>query len=151
MLHPFTVDFGYRYFVDPVTISTSGSSIAGETYSLTCSAPLFDPVPLPSDIPSPNFQWFCGPNGNTSLPSGVTPMSTQSMTNSTSITYTTTLQFSQLHESHAGIYMCRIGGGNLAKSATVTIPGISSDSILHSCCVILIFPFFSTHRLCPGH
>ena len=120
------MDFGFHLMFDPVAISSSGSNTAGESYSLKCSATLFDPVPLPSDVPSPTFGWFIGPNGNASnsLPSGVTPMTTASSSNSTSITYTSTLQFSPLSQSHTGVYTCQLGAGSLANSANVTVNGI---------------------------
>ena len=117
-----TVNFGtdQRVQIPPVTISPSGSSIAGETYSLTCSATLFDPIPLPSNVLSPTFEWFFGPNSNASLPSGVTPMPTM-MDNGNS--YISTLQFSSLSQSHIGMYTCRIGAGILANSSMVTVNG----------------------------
>ena len=115
-----TVDFGFNVSIDPVTISPSGSSMAGETYSLTCSATLFDPIPLPSDVPSPTFEWFID-NASNSLPSGVTPTATASSSNSTSITYMSTLQFTPLRQFHAGNYICRLGAGQLVKNATVSV------------------------------
>ena len=56
----YTVQFGFRFNLDNVIISPStGSATAGQTgYSLTCSSTLFEPSRLPSDVPSPNFQWW---------------------------------------------------------------------------------------------
>ena len=82
-----TVNFRDNYTISPVMISDSqvsslqffGSITAGEIgYSLTCAAVLVTPVPLPSDVPTPTFQWFFGPNGNDSIPSGVTYLATTS-------------------------------------------------------------------------
>jgi hypothetical protein len=122
------VDFGFRARddIDPVTISPSTGSTAttaGERdYSLTCSSTLFDPDHLPSGVPSPNFQWSFG--GSSSLPSGVTAMPTvMSSSNSNSETYTSTLQFSPLSQSHAGMYTCRLGAGRLVNSAIVIVNG----------------------------
>ena len=57
-------------------------------------------------MPSPTCQWFFGPNGNASLPSaaGVTPMPTvmSSSSNSTTDTYTSTLQFTPLTQVVVG-------------------------------------------------
>ena len=112
------MNFGLHHTIDPVTISPSGSNTAGELYSLNCSATLFDPVPLPSDVHSPTFEWFFGPNGSALLPSGLTPPATAvSSSNSTSKTYTSILQFSSLSQCHAGKYTCRLGAGSLVKSA----------------------------------
>ena len=118
-----TANFGYHFAVDPVTISLSGSATAGEAYSLTCSATLFDPVTLPSGVPSPNFQWSF--NGSTSLPSGVAAMPTvMSSRNSTSETYSSTLQFSVLYQSHTGNYNCRLGAASLVNSVMVIVIGM---------------------------
>ena len=113
---------------DRVTISPSTGSTtttAGERdYSLTCSATLFDPVPLPDNVPLPNFQWSFG--GSTSLPSGVTAMPTvMSSSNSTTETYSSILQFSSpLSQSlHAGMYTCRLGAGRLVNNAMVSVNG----------------------------
>ena len=114
-----TVNFGLDFNDPPITISPSGSTgTAGEADSLMCSTTLNpDSVPLPSDVPSSTFEWFFGPN-NGSLPSGVTSPET---TFDNGNTYTSTLQFSQLSESHAGMYTCRLGPGRLANSAMVTV------------------------------
>ena len=105
-----------------VAISPSGSATAGDTYSLTCSAILHSSNPSPdSNIPSPNFEWFFGPNANALLPSGLTP--TPTVLNSG--TYTSTLQFSPLSQSHVGNYTCRLGAGSLVNSAMVTVNGTS--------------------------
>ena len=122
------VDFGADPTVPPVpTPQSSGSTTAGETgYSLTCSTLLVTPLPLPSDIPTPTFQWFFGPDGNGSLPSGVTPSTTTSSmsNNPDGITYTSTLQFPRLSQRlHTGMYTCRIGAGRLASNAVVTVNG----------------------------
>ena len=122
-----TVDFGSDFTVNPVTISPSGSNTAGETYSLICSATLIDPIPLPSNVPSPTFEWFFGPNGNASLPSGVTPKTTIL---SSGNTYTSTLLFSPLSQSHTGMYTCRLGAGILANSAMVTVNCMKITTII---------------------
>ena len=113
------MNFGPDFSVPPVTISPSGSTgTPGETYSLMCSATLHpNSVPFPSDVPLPTFEWFFGPN-NSSLPSDVTLMATMLGSGNT---YTSTLQFSPLSQSHAGMYTCRLGAGRLANHAMVTV------------------------------
>ena len=128
-----TVNFGIRFNVDHVTVTPSTGStttIAGQRdYSLNCSSILFQPNRLPSDVPSPNFQWSF--DGSTSLPSGVTAMPTvMSSSNSTSETYTSTLQFSQLSQCHIGSYRCRLGPGRLENSVMVTMNGILCTRLL---------------------
>ena len=125
-----TVNFGYRFDVNHVTISPStGSTVTkvGQTgYSLNCSTILFEPNHLPSDVPSPNFQWSFSGSTSTSLPSGVTAMPTViSHSNSTSETYTSILQFPPLSQCHIGNYTCRLGPGRLMNSAMVTVNGIA--------------------------
>ena len=105
-----------------MTISPSGPNharIAGETsFTLECSATI-TPNPLPDNVPSPKFEWFYGPN-NMSLPFNVTM---SDVTNNSS-TYTSTLEFSPLRESHAGMYTCRLGGNErLAANTNITVNG----------------------------
>ena len=114
----------------------SGPGVAGNSFSLTCSAALFNPIPLPSNVPPPSFEWFHGPQGIASLPSGVIPTGTSmSMSNNpASITYTSTLQFSLLNQSHEGNYTCRLGAGRLANSMVVSVDGML---ISYSCLKII--------------
>ena len=103
------VNFGTALNTSQVTISPSGPGIAGNSFTLTCSSTLIDPIPLPSDIPSPTFEWFYGPRGNASLPSAVIPSDTVLMSDNN---YSSTLQFlPSLKEFHAGMYTCRLGAG----------------------------------------
>jgi hypothetical protein len=102
-----------------ITLSPSGPTIAGDTVSLMCSATLVDPVPLPTNVPCPMFEWFFGQNGSAPLPSGVT-----SRANVSGYTFTSTLLFPPLNESHTGMYTCRIGAGTLASSRVISIDGM---------------------------
>ena len=120
------VNFGISYLHDQVTISDSGSSTVGGTYSLTCSAVLNRPISLNSSVPTPNFQWFFGPNGDASLPPGLTPMDTVLSSN----TYSSTLQFSPLSQCHIGMYTCRLGAGRLVNNSMVTVNGIAMYMIV---------------------
>ena len=113
------MNFGTHH-LSPVIIFSTGSDIAGESYTLTCSATLVDPVPLPSNIPTPNFEWFFGLNGNASLPFGAAPTPT---TVQSGHTYSSALQFPLLSQSHSGMYTCRLGVGSLANSATINVQG----------------------------
>ena len=98
-------------------ISPSGSSAAGENSRLVCSAS----IATQSDTPPPHFQWFFGPNNN-SLPFRWLPMTTNSGN-----MYSSTLQFSPLNQSHAGMYTCRLGGNaRLAAHTTLIVNGMYS-------------------------
>ena len=121
-----TVNFGLNFDVGHVIFSPSTGSTAttaGETdYSLNCSSTLIEPTSLPSNVPSPNFQWSF--NGSPSLPSGVTPMATfMSGSNSSGETYTSTLQFSALSQSYTGMYTCRLGPARLMNNIMITVDG----------------------------
>ena len=113
------MNFGIDHLSKPVTISSSGSTIAEESYSLTCSATLVDPAPLPSNIPTPNFEWFFGSDGNASLPFGIALPITVENGN----TFNSTLHFSILGQSHSGMYTCRLGAGVLENSTTINVQG----------------------------
>ena len=110
--------FTHSVDIGPVTISpvTSVTRGAGENLSLECSVEII-PNPLPQNVPSPTIEWFFGPN-NGSLPPGVTPMATVMGSGNS---YNSTLQFSPLQQSHAGMYTCRLGSNaRLAVNATLT-------------------------------
>ena len=116
------MNFGTAHNTNQVTISPSGPGIAGNSLTLTCSAILTSPAHLPSDVPSPTFEWFYGPHGNASLPSGVIPLPTVLMSGKI---YSSTLQFlPSLKESHAGMYTCRLGAGRLVNSIMVSVDGM---------------------------
>ena len=135
-----TVNFGVRFDVDHVTFSPSTGSTtttAGQRdYSLTCSSTLSsDSIPLPVNVPAPRFEWSFGPSGSDPLPSGITDMGT---TTSDSITFTSTLEFSNspLSQSlHAGNYTCRLGPARLVNNVILTVNGkfsISKDHVNNS-------------------
>ena len=129
------MNFGFRFNVDHVTFSPSTGSTtttAGQRdYSLTCSSTLFelDLIISRSDVPSPNFQWFL--NGCASLPSGVTAMPTVMSSNSTSGTYTSTLQISSLSRCNVGTYTCGLGPARLTNNVMVAVDGTAIP--VHDC------------------
>ena len=113
------MNFGSEHNVPHLSISSSGSNTAGTVYSLMCSSTLrSDSTPLPVNVPAPRFMWFFGPSGSDPLPFDM------GTTSSDNITFTSTLQFSPLSLSHAGIYTCRLGPGRLVNNATVTMDGM---------------------------
>ena len=123
------MNFGTTSDASQVTLSPSGPGIVGSSFTLICSATLTSPVPLPSNVPSPTFKWFYGPNSNASLPSGVSPSATVSMSGNI---YSSTLQFSPtLNESHAGMYTCRLGVGRLVNSTIVSVDGMHHYCVMH--------------------
>ena len=116
------MDFGIKFNTSQVTLSPSGPSIVGSSFTLRCSAILTSSVPLPANVRSPTFEWFYGLNGNGSLPSGVNPSATVLMSGNI---YSSTLQFfPTLKESHAGMYTCRLGAGRLVNSTIASVDGM---------------------------
>ena len=105
-----------------MAITPIGSTTAGETYSLTCSATLVpnrNPPLQDLNIPPPTFEWFFGLNGDVPLPFGLTAPET--VLNSG--TYTSTLHFSPLSQSHTGNYTCRLGAGSLVNNNVLAVNG----------------------------
>lgn len=107
--------------IDELTITPSvcNNGTIGKTFTLNCSVDLSPP----EDVVSPvTFEWLY----NTTNISLSTQTSIES--NSSSITYISTLQFSPLRQSHAGMYTCHIEGNErLATSTVVKVKGKSSD------------------------
>lgn len=107
--------------IGAVSVSPAGTTTttAGDNFNLQCSVDII-PNPLPENVPTPSFDWFFGSN-NASLPSGVTVTPLTSSGN----TYTSTLQFSLLQESHGGMYTCRLAGNpRLANNNTIIVSGM---------------------------
>ena len=101
--------------IKPVVINPRGShvtSTAGMNFTLECSA-VITPNPLPFNVPYPSFEWFFGTN-NSSLPSGISVSSVSRSGNN----YKSSLQFSPLSQSHAGMYTCQLGGNALLAART---------------------------------
>ena len=110
--------------IGAVNITHSGyqSSTAGGNATLVCSA-IIEPQPNTS---RPHFEWFIGPRNNS------LPFQTPTTTNNGN-TYSSTLQFSPLNQSYAGMYTCRLGGNaRLAARTMLTIDGmlLSMNTIL---------------------
>ena len=87
--------------VSPIT--SSGTSTAGESYSLECT------ITVTGSIDQPMITWLMGHMDNM-ITSGV-------VTNRGS----STLTFNPLAASHAGTYTCRATLGNAVDSASTTI------------------------------
>ena len=105
--------------IGTVTISPSqpNTAMAGENLTLECSTTI---DPLPENLTCPIIDWLFNEE-NISPPYSLTPMESRN-----GITYTSTLQFSPLSQSHAGMYTCRFGGNErLAANVTVTVNGIT--------------------------
>ena len=110
--------------VNKVTISPPGpiTATAGKTFTLECSADIA-PSPLHQNVPSQWLEWFFGPT-NASLPSGVTVSNETISDNS----YTSTLLFSSLRGSHAGMYTCRLRGNKTL--AAITMIAVNGNKIV---------------------
>ena len=122
--------------------SRSNSGNPGDDFSLNCSATISG-NPLPSYVPLPTFEWYSGPNGNVSLPSGVTPVVTVLNSGSSTYTITSTLLFSPLSQFHAGMYTCRAGTKRLGANITVNCMHYTLTRYTSLICVHLV-PFHSS-------
>ena len=123
-----------------MTISPFGSSTTaneGEIFTLECSADIVSQ----SDSPPPTFEWFSGPTNSSLLASGAI---VSDVTNSGN-TYTSTLQFSPLQVSHAGMYTCRLGGNERLAANTDII--VNGELTL----VTIMFPFTRSHYYSSSH
>ena len=112
--------------IGEVVLNQSGfntTRIAGEiNFTLACSAYIRT---LPENVSLPKFEWFFGPD-NSSFPIGFI---VSNVTNSSN-TYTSTLKFSALSESHSGLYTCRLGGNErLAANTNISVKGRLSNKI----------------------
>ena len=94
-----------------ITITTVGSSTAGDSYTLKCS------VSGTSDPAS--YQWFGPPNGES-----ITNSASRMVFSNSSLTL---LEFSPLQASHAGVYTCRASVGGVAN-VTNTDQGVIVQS-----------------------
>ena len=115
--------------ISAVTISDPITATVGENIRLQCSVDI-TPTPLPQNTPFPTFDWYFG-RTNTSLPSGATV----SNVTKNGKTYTSTLQFSPLLVSHAGMYTCRLGGNASRVAAANT--NISEHMHAPLCCGVI--------------
>ena len=105
--------------------SGSNTGTAGTSFSLECSAT----VEIQADSPTTEFEWFYGTNNGSVLP-GATAVATVLGSGNT---YTSTLQFSPLQESHTGIYTCRVGrNARLANNITIAVNRVFLSPLLPS-------------------
>ena len=96
-----------------ISLSSPNVGYAGVTTSLMCST-IIASGPSPQDV---IFEWSFGPDGNSTLPSGVAAYVTEINNN-----YTSILEFAPILSAHAGLYTCQFGGNqNLRESASVTV------------------------------
>ena len=106
--------------------SASGYRTVGETaFTLTCSVD----VVLQSDSPSPMFEWFFG-SSNTTIPASSDI--TESVVTNSGNTYTSTLHFPQLKESHTGEYTCRFRGNERLAAAAVVAVNFDPGELQHN-------------------
>ena len=102
-----------------ITFSPSGhiNKSVGSSFTLNCSV-VFTANVLPQNMSYPTIEWsYSGTTGSantSSLPSGVTIADVIRIGD----TYISSLQFSALLESHAGIYTCQVGGNKMLLNST---------------------------------
>ena len=102
-----------------VRLSESGSTVAGASYTLTCTVSLPSGVQLDDSVP-PNIQWL-GPD-TTNL------TSTEASQISNGV-YVSTITLNPLQEIHSGWYSC---------SASYSLGGISSEVVKEDVIITVI-------------
>ena len=103
-----------------VSIDASETSIAGETYSLTCT------VSLEQELrQSPVIEWI-GPDGRVFQNGTLVDVS---LSSSSSTTMTLTLLFSPLHTSHRGILWCRATVTDTAATIDITNSSSTNNTV----------------------
>ena len=103
--------------IGAVTIFPSANitGTTGDNITLTCLAIITEDPPS-EDV---SFEWFFGPNNLSLFSDHNVTISSVSKSNDT---YNSTLQFSPLLLSHAGVYTCRLWNySNHAASASITV------------------------------
>ena len=105
----------FFFFLVDIGAMTVTPSIFTHSFGLICSVNIFNGTDE-LGVPPPTFEWFFGPNGNASLPSGVT---VSIIVTNNGTTYTSTIFFSP---PKAGTYTCRLGGNpRLEANAAITV------------------------------
>ena len=110
-----------------VTLSGSGSRVAGTSYTLTCTVTPPTGVQFDSSFP-PNIQWS-GPD--TTL---LTPTVPSQISNGV---YVSTVTLSPLQETHSGQYSC---------SASYSLGGISSEVVTEEMNITVISELYIMYR-----
>ena len=95
-----------------VSITPSGTNVAGETYSLECSAT------VTGSTDQPTITWL---NSGAQIMSDATRMVSATTMNAGDGGYSSTLTFNPLAASHAGTYTCRAMVGEAVQSETMEV------------------------------
>ena len=98
------------YYLD-VSIASSGTGTAGESYSLECT------VTVTGSDDQPTITWL---DNDSEITSTTTRMVSE-ITGSAGSGYSRTLTFSPLRASDAGTFTCRATLGNIASSKDVEV------------------------------
>ena len=104
-----------------VRLSESGSTVAGASYTLTCTVTLPSGVQLDDSVP-PDIQW--------SWPDTIRLIPTEP--SQISSVYISTITLNPLQETHSGQYSC---------SASYSLGGISSEVVTDEMTVTVISEF----------
>ena len=120
----FSFFFSLSVDIGNVTISPSGpnstNKTIGQPFTMKCFVTI-DPNPLPPNVPPPRFEWFFGLSMEP-LTSDDFGMILSSTITRDGHVYASFLNISSLHESHTGLYTCRLGGNErLAASKMVLV------------------------------
>lgn len=103
-----------------ITPSTQNTGTVGQLFSLTCSFHITSSYHVPNYTEPPTFEWTHSITNETILLPATASVPPSNPTEAgASGTYTSTLQFSPLLESHTGNYTCKVGGNGLLNASAV--------------------------------
>ena len=127
------------YFSVNVMITTSGSHTVGERYTLQCS--------VTGSTDQPTITWLDHHDDDEIISSDATRMVLAATMNSDG-SYSSTLTFTPLMASDAGMFMCRATLGDAMQTTSVAVTVESKCIYMYTCkfsVLVLVFPFRPNH------
>ena len=107
-----------------VAIATTGNSVAGSMYTLTCTVTVVENL-----VAQPTVEWLY--SNNTVVMNG-SDITVGSVMSSGSSMFALTLEFNPLHTSHGGQYICRATHGipdlNITNPSGSTLENVKVQS-----------------------
>ena len=141
-------------FVVPVPriLFQSSERVVGETQDIICSVTINSAI----DRNSVELTWTNN-DSNITTDNRVTIIPTIITDNSSSFTYTTTIQFAYLMEGDEGNYTCKVTVDNMTESRSVTLQNLISTYVcmftylLNTLIYMYALFIYSTQSCCRGY
>ena len=122
--------------ISPSDASPGNNESIGQPFSLECYAAI-SPYPLPQNVLPPQFEWFHGLSMEPLSDNFSMSISSHTMLRDGNI-YVSFLNFSSLHESHAGPYTCQLGGNKRLAASRVVLATIVQKGIMNHPLLLLV-------------